>query len=104
MRLRPCHQPHLAQMLTTITGCGGQYGFVSSHAANTVGLVTFLTITYHPMPRWLRGLLIAYALLVMYSRMYLGVHYPFDILGGALLGMVCGLITASLLKTLTRLF
>ncbi len=104
MRLRPCHQPHLAEMLTTITGCGGQYGFVSSHAANTVGLVTFLIMTYKPMPLWLKGLLVAYALLVMYSRMYLGVHFPFDILGGALLGIACGLFTAWLLKMLSRLF
>lgn len=104
LRLRPCYNPELQELIRAITGCGGQYGFVSSHAANSVGLITFLFFTYKPMPKWLSTILILYALMVMYSRAYLGVHYPFDLLGGALLGILCGLITGWLLKKIAHWF
>jgi undecaprenyl-diphosphatase len=104
MRLRPCHQPDLQDNIRTIVGCGGQYGFVSSHAANSMGLVSLLFFTYKPMPRWLGAILIAYTIFVMYSRIYLGVHYPFDILGGAVLGFLCGLFISWLLYRAKRLF
>lgn len=104
LRLRPCHNPELQELIRSMKGCGGQYGFVSSHAANSVGLVTFLIFTYKPMPKWLTAILIFYTLLVMYSRAYLGVHYPFDLLGGALLGILCGLFTGWLLKKIGHWF
>ncbi|MFO8055253.1 MAG: phosphatase PAP2 family protein, partial [Bacteroidales bacterium] len=96
-RLRPCHQPDLAGMVHIVNDkCGGQFGFVSSHAANTFGMATFVTLLLKPHIRWIGWLLISWAAIVSYSRIYLGVHYPADIIGGALLGIFWSRITYSL--------
>lgn len=88
-RLRPCHDPSLEGLVHTVNGkCGGKYGFVSSHAANTFGLALLSSSILKR--RWYTIMIIAWATLVSYSRIYLGVHYPGDILGGALLGIITG--------------
>ncbi len=91
MRLRPCHEPSLAGLVHIVDGkCGGSYGFVSSHAANTFGFATFFTLVFGAKIRWFGWVLLIWAAVVSYSRIYLGVHYPGDILGGAVLGAVAG--------------
>ena len=90
-RLRPCHAPGLAGQLHLPDGCGGQFGFLSSHAANSFALAVFLLLVL-PSPRF-RGLKITafvWAGLLSYSRMYLAAHYPSDVLGGALVGAALG--------------
>ncbi|WP_201985497.1 phosphatase PAP2 family protein [Hymenobacter rubidus] len=90
-RLRPCHDALLAPQLHLPDGCGGQFGFLSSHAANSVALAIFLALVL-PAGRF-RALKIgafAWALLLSYSRMYLGAHYPADVLGGACIGLLLG--------------
>lgn len=91
-RLRPCHEPALEGLLHLVKGkCGGQYGFISSHAANTFGLAFFLFGLFRTgFTRKLAWALIVWAALVSYSRVYLGVHYPGDVLAGAVWGMLCG--------------
>ena len=88
-RFRPCHEPSLAASVHLVEGCGGKYGFISSHAANTFGLAAFLSLVGGRQYRWLRWLLL-WAAVVSYSRIYVGVHYPADIAVGALTGMVWG--------------
>lgn len=94
-RPRPCHEPWLQHLLHLYEGhCGGPYGFVSSHAANVFGFATFLGIVFRR--NWAAFLLILWAALIGYSRIYLGVHYPLDVLGGLVLGVALGSLAASL--------
>ena len=94
-RLRPCHQPGIQEFVHTLKHCGGQYGFASSHASNTFALGIFMWLLY----RNLYGqLMILWAVLVSYSRIYAGVHYPGDIIMGAILGLISALIVYYLYK------
>ena len=88
-RLRPCHEPSLNGLVHTVNDkCGGMYGFVSSHATNSfAAAVLSLRLV---KKRWFTVMILFWAALVSYSRVYLGVHYPADIIGGALLGALVG--------------
>lgn len=88
MRYRPCHNMELSGLVHLVHNCGGQYGFVSSHASNVFGLAVLLSLIFKNSK--ITIILLGWASLVSYSRIYLGVHYPLDILGGAILGMVIG--------------
>lgn len=87
-RLRPCHALDEVRMFHT--HCGGRYGFVSSHAANALAIVTFLCLHYRRQGWAVAGMAV-WSVLTCYSRAYLGKHYPGDLLCGALFGVVVGL-------------
>lgn len=92
-RLRPCHV-HAFEGLMRPIGCErrGLYGFTSAHAANHLGLAIFLGKIFQNKISWLIYFLLIWALFIAYSRIYLGVHFPLDILGGGLIGVVFGLL------------
>lgn len=88
-RLRPSRDPDLSVIL--VNGYrGGRYGFVSSHAANTFAAALFLINIFRN--RFFTLAILLWAVLVSYSRLYLGVHFPGDILCGALLGILVGIL------------
>jgi undecaprenyl-diphosphatase len=94
-RYRPCHEPAIQDMVHMVKGCGGQYGFASSHASNTFALAFFLWFIYRNK---YAKMMIGWAVVVSYSRIYVGVHYPGDIIMGAILGLLAAIITYQLYK------
>lgn len=88
-RPRPCHETSIQGLVHMVNGvCGGKYGFVSSHAANSFN-VAFLSLSFI-RKKWYTFFIILWASAVSYSRIYLGVHYPGDVAGGAILGAFIG--------------
>lgn len=83
-RLRPCHEPALQGLIHMVTDCGGQFGFCSSHAANGFVLAASLFLFFKG--NIYTYLIFFWAFLISYSRIYVGVHYPLDVLSGGLIG------------------
>jgi undecaprenyl-diphosphatase len=69
--------------------CGGKYGFFSGHSSNSFALAFFFSLIFNKV-KWLMPILLSFAGLIAYSRIYLGVHYPLDILCGAFAGILMG--------------
>jgi undecaprenyl-diphosphatase len=103
-RLRPCHDPRWQDTILNYSGCGGLYGFASSHAANTFALAAFFQrLGRHKTPGF--AWLFLWAAIVSYTRIYLGVHYPADVLAGAVIGILISWIIFWMtikVKTLTK--
>lgn len=102
-RPRPCHEPDLQPLIHLVTGnCGGAYGFVSSHAANSFAMAGFVWFLLRSSFRHIGWVLFPWAILVGYSRIYLGVHYPGDVFVGALLGLLVAWVVAKIFGFVSR--
>lgn len=98
-RLRPSHEPSLEGLLHFVHNYhGGLYGFISSHASNTFALATFLSLLFRK--KWFSWTIFVWAGIVSYSRIYLGVHYPGDVVCGALWGVLLAIIFFALYRRL----
>lgn len=98
-RLRPCHAPELQGMVHLVNDhCGGRFGFVSSHASNHFAIAAFMAMVFGGAPRWAAPALLAWAAMVSYSRIYLGAHYPGDVLVGGIYGLTVGIIAFGIFR------
>ena len=94
-RLRPSHDPELSSLLHLLTNAdgnvyrGGKFGFPSSHATNSFGVATLIFLLLRRHTRWV-WIAFTVAIIISYTRLYAGVHYPSDVLAGALIGSALG--------------
>ena len=88
-RFRPTHDPSIMDLVDVVNNYrGGKYGFISSHAANSIGIATFLSLVFRR--KVMAFALFFWAIMHSYTRIYLGVHFPGDILCGAIVGALIG--------------
>jgi undecaprenyl-diphosphatase len=101
-RLRPCHEPTLSAHMRNLIDCGGQYGFISSHATNHFGLAVIFTWFFKKISSLtcVNWLFYAWATLISFAQIYVGKHYFGDVLVGALVGILIGKV---ILTIFTRL-
>lgn len=102
-RLRPCHDPILEGKMRSVL-CGGSYGFYSAHASNSFFIAFFMIRMLREKVKNIYFPLILWASIVSYSRIYLGVHFPLDILFGAMVGLLLGGLFSNLtFKTIYKI-
>ena len=95
-RLRPCYNESISDSLRLVKeNCGGKYGFFSAHASNSFSLAIFFGLLFKNRIRYMIIITIVYASLISYSRIYLGVHFPIDIIVGSSFGIFVGSIIYS---------
>ena len=95
-RLRPCYNESIIDSLRLVKeNCGGKYGFFSAHASNSFSLAIFFGLLFINKIRYIIMITIVYASLISYSRIYLGVHYPIDIIFGGFFGIFVGFVMYS---------
>lgn len=95
-RIRPCNNPDMLEDLRLLVRCPSGYSFTSNHAANHFGMATFLFLTFRRLFGNRMLLIFLWAGSICYAQVYVGVHYPSDIAGGMLLGILAGVITGFL--------
>ena len=93
-RIRPCNDPAMAGALHLLVPCGGGLSFPSSHASNHFAMATFTAWTLGRSRPWVWWPMMAWGFIVAYGQVYVGVHYPGDVLGGAVLGLLLGTVVS----------
>jgi len=98
-RLRPCNNPELADSIRLLVDhCGQNGSFTSSHATNHFGIAVFIFFTLEKVWGKFNYLFILWASVICFAQVYVGVHFPFDVIGGAFLGSSIGYLTATFFK------
>ena len=102
-RERPCQNEGLKDTLHLRVACGSGYSFTSSHASNHFTIATFIFFTLGAIFRWIKIPVLLWAGMISYAQVYVGVHYPLDVICGALLGIFIATIGAAFYGSLIRL-
>lgn len=89
-RIRPCNNPTMIENVQQRVHCGAGYSFTSSHAANHFAAAIFLIGFFGTLARWVRPVALIWATTIAFSQVYVGVHYPGDVICGAILGALIG--------------
>ena len=97
-RIRPCNDVEFKEEVAVRVRCGSGYSFPSSHAANHFAISTVLIWIFYRRWKHILWLALLWAASVSFAQIYVGVHYPFDILGGALLGIIIGCLTGLIFR------
>jgi undecaprenyl-diphosphatase len=102
-RYRPSHNIELSKKIISLNNYkGGKYGFVSSHAANSFGIAILMILFFNELKKRWKLLILCWAIFICYTRIYLGVHYPADLIGGALIGCVSAYLSKFIFNQLDR--
>jgi undecaprenyl-diphosphatase len=101
-RPRPTHKEGLTGIHTVYGYTGGEYGFYSGHASNSMAIAIFLILILRNKYRYFSALILSWAAFMAYTRIYLGVHYPLDILAGCLAGSLIGFCSGLLCLRFVR--
>ena len=96
-RIRPCNDPEMKPGLQSRIACGSGYSFPSTHAANHFALAMFLITIFYKRWKPILPLALAWAAAISFAQVYVGVHYPFDVTCGAIIGSLLGYLTATFL-------
>ena len=98
-RLRPCHDESISHLIRLVKeNCGGMYSFFSAHASNAMAIAIFFSLTLIKKLKIIAPILLIWAFLVAYSRVYIGVHFPLDVVAGILFGTLYGFLIYNLFK------
>jgi membrane-associated phospholipid phosphatase len=100
IRIRPCHDPAIANTIRFLVSyCPESSSFTSSHAVNHFAATMFIFTTFRKAvsPKW--AYLFLWALLISYAQVYVGVHFPFDVFCGAIVGLILGYIPAKIFNS-----
>ncbi|GLB53214.1 phosphatase PAP2 family protein [Neptunitalea chrysea] len=104
-RLRPCYTLNITDQMRLVKDwCGGQYSYFSAHSSNSFAVALFFGMLFKPYFKWLLPVLIVWSLAVGYSRIYIGVHFPGDVLTGFFFGAIIALLVFKLYKVLVVKF
>lgn len=98
MRIRPCNDAALQEFIHRLVDCGSGYSFPSSHASNHFALAVFIIITLRKHYSWVWWPALLWAASIAYAQVYVGVHYPLDVLCGAILGTLVGWLVGTIFQ------
>lgn len=96
-RLRPCNDPEIKNEVRNIVDCGTGFSFPSSHASNHFALAVFLILLFYNKWKSIIPIGLIWATSISFAQVYVGVHYPIDVISGALLGSFIAYITSAIL-------